>query len=351
MRVGIISYYDYDEFLKPNKKALILENWHKAWKVVFNLSEKNNIKITKYYSNDHSKYDKLIFLEIPRINDLLKVLFLNLFKKKVPTILLVNETFLGRARYMLRIPFLFNKVLINSEDKIKRFMSYKVDTFSYPSLPKKEKILENKSSILNLKRKNKLVFIGSFKMALSKHGTYIYRYDLVKKLAKKPNYFELYGNGWDKTPLPFDIIGIAIVIRFEFLKKFVKTLMKIRFKPLGRFPIAESKFETLKNYDFALAIEPTKSKFNSICEKIFDPMLSGAIPIYYGQEIHNIPKNTYIRIDNNSSIKEIIDIIKNFPEEKKSAYRRNIYKFLNSNAADRYRYSTYANLLINALLF
>ena len=64
MRVGIISYYDYDEFLKPNKKALILENWHKAWKVVFDLSEKNNIKITKYYSNNHSKYDKLIFLEI-----------------------------------------------------------------------------------------------------------------------------------------------------------------------------------------------------------------------------------------------------------------------------------------------
>ena len=49
MRVGIISYYDYDSFLKPNKKALILENWHKAWKVVFNLSEKNNIKITKNF--------------------------------------------------------------------------------------------------------------------------------------------------------------------------------------------------------------------------------------------------------------------------------------------------------------
>ena len=147
------------------------------------------------------------------------------------------------------------------------------------------------------------------------------------------------------------MIGIAIVMRFEFLKKIIKTLMKIRFKPLGRFPIAKSKFETLKNYDFALAIEPTQSKFNSICEKYLIPCYQEPSPFIMDKKLHNIPKNTYIRINNNSSRKEIINIIKNFPEERKSAYRKNIYKFLNSNAADRYRYSTYANLLINAILF
>ena len=41
---------------------------------------------------------------------------------------------------MLRIPFLFNKVLINSEDKIKNFMSYKVDDFLLPYIAKKEVI-------------------------------------------------------------------------------------------------------------------------------------------------------------------------------------------------------------------
>ena len=64
--------------------------------------------------------------------------------------------------------------------------------------------------------------------------------------------------------------------------------MKFSFKPLGIFPIAKSKFETLGKYEFALSIEPTRSKFNSICEKIFDPMLSGAIPIYYGQKLVQI---------------------------------------------------------------
>ena len=118
MRVGIISYYDYDQYLKPNKKFKIYENWHKVWEEVFNLSNENNIKLINYKHCNHSSYDKLIFLEIPRINQLLKVLFLNVFKKRIFTILLINETFLGRARYMLRIPFLFNKVLINSENSI-----------------------------------------------------------------------------------------------------------------------------------------------------------------------------------------------------------------------------------------
>ena len=351
MRVGIISYYDYDQYIKPKKKLKIYENWHKAWEEVFNQSNLNNINLNKYQSREHKSYDKLVFIEIPRVNELLKILLLNFLKKRIFTILIINETFLGRPRYLLKIPFLFNKILINSEDKIRNFMSYEVDTFSYPTLPNQESILENKSLILNSNRKNKIVFIGSFKMALSKHGSYVYRYELVKELLKYPKYFEIYGYGWNKTPLPFNILGIAIIIRFKWLSKLVRSFMKSSFKPLGEFSIADSKYKTLGNYDFALAIEPTISKFNSICEKIFDPMLSGSIPIYFGQEINHIPENTYIRINKNSSAKDIIYIIENISEDKKNEYRKNIFKFLNSKEANRYRYSYFAKILVNAILY
>ena len=80
---------------------------------MFKLSKINNINLTKYNSKYHDKYEKIIFIEIPRVKDLIKILYFNFFKKRVSTILIVNETFLGRPRYMLRIPFLFNKVLIN----------------------------------------------------------------------------------------------------------------------------------------------------------------------------------------------------------------------------------------------
>ena len=80
-------------------------------------------------------------------------------------------------------------------------------------------------------------------------------------------------------------------------------------------------------------------------------MLSGTIPVYYGQKILNkIPKNTYIRINKKDSVDKIIKTLKNLSEEEKSKYRENIFKFLNSKQADKYRSSSYAKLIVNAIL-
>ena len=191
MKVGIISYYKFNKYIIGNDKELIYENWNQVWKEVFRLCEKNKIILEKYNQNKHLDYDKIIFIEIPRITELVKVLYSNLFKRRINTILLINETFLGRARYMLRIPFLFDKVLINCEDNINQFKSYKITTFSYPSIPSRDIIKANKSTILNSERKDKLVFIGSFKVALSHHGTYIFRYKLVRDLLVYKNFLSM----------------------------------------------------------------------------------------------------------------------------------------------------------------
>ena len=351
MKVGIISYFDYQKYIETSSKYKIYENWNKAWDEVFKLSKKNNIELVKYNYRDHEKYHKLVFIEIPRINDLFKVLYANIFKKKIFTILIINETFLGRARYMLNFPYLFNEVLINCEENLRKFLSYKIKTFSYPSIPSRKIIKEKKLEILNSNRKNKLVFISSFKMALSKHGSYKYKYSLVKELIKNKDLFDLYGFNWDKVPLPFDVIGIAIIIRVKFLKRFIKFIMNLFYKPLGKFDVVRSKEYTMQNYDFTLAVEPTISKFNSICEKLFDPMLSGSIPVYYGQNLsENIPENTYLKITNSTSAHNISKRLKGITNREKEMYRENIYKFLISKKADKYRYSTYANLIIKTLL-
>ena len=92
-------------------------------------------------------------IEIPRITELIKVLYSNLFKKRIYTILIINETFLGRARYILRIPFLFDKVLINCEENINKLMSYKINTFSYPSIPSKDDNSRKKIKNIKLRKK------------------------------------------------------------------------------------------------------------------------------------------------------------------------------------------------------
>ena len=80
-------------------------------------------------------------------------------------------------------------------------------------------------------------------------------------------------------------------------------------------------------------------------------MLVGSIPIYFGQKLNHIPNDTYIRINENTSAKDIIYIIKNLSEDKKKEYRKNIYKFLISKEADRYRYFNFANKIIDAILY
>ena len=78
MKVGIISFFDYDVYIKPKRNLEIYENWNKVWEDVFKLSEKNNIHLFKYNSKKHEEYEKIIFVEIPRINELIKVMYLKL---------------------------------------------------------------------------------------------------------------------------------------------------------------------------------------------------------------------------------------------------------------------------------
>ena len=59
MKIGIISFFDYDTYIKPKKKLKIYEGWNKAWEEVFKLSHKKNIELTKYISKNHAKYEKI----------------------------------------------------------------------------------------------------------------------------------------------------------------------------------------------------------------------------------------------------------------------------------------------------
>ena len=174
---------------------------------------------------------------------------------------------------------------------------------------------------------------------------------MIKGLTKYANKFSLYGFNWEKRQIPFDLIGIAIIKRIRFLEKLLKKIYSFYFAPLGKFTKAKNKLETLKKYQFSIVFEPTIGKFNSICEKIFDPMLSGTIPIYYGQPyLKDIPSNTYIRIEKTANPSDIIEIIKKTPIKKIKTYRNNIYKFLTSKSADKYRFQTYAKFIVSVLI-
>ena len=105
----------------------------------------------------------------------------------------------------------------------------------------------------------------------------------------------------------------------------------------------------MRKYKFALAIEPYIGEPKMVLEKIFDPMLVGSIPIYYGNKIKEIPEDTYIRINDKTNTDELISFLESINEEELNNYRKRIFEFLISNKPTKFRLSNFANQIINII--
>ena len=335
-------------------KKLFHSTIYETWEELIQKGENKSIFFQKYNSKNHHKYSHILVIDIPRIFEFYKIIKNNLTKKKVNTILIIHESILGRNRFLLNIPFLFDLVCLNTEEVNYKFRFYETKIFSYPSLPNANQILKLKEKILNNKRKNKIVYMNSFKIALSKDSTYILRYKLVKSLLNFPDLFSLYGYDWGKEQIPFDLPLIAIIQRIKIIKKAFTFLTTLFYKPIKNIPSVTYKYNTLSKFDFSLAFEPTLGRPNTIFEKLFDSMLHGVIPFYLGpDELKDVPSNCYIPLKKSSNsqtiLKDALSALDSLSEDDKANFRERIYKFLLSKKADRYRRSTYVNFVINLL--
>ncbi len=354
MLVGVLGYYPcFDQIKKGlNMKELFHSTTYEAWEQLIKVGEGKSIYFEKYNHKNHTDFDQIIVIDIPRILELFKILKNNFYKKKLRTILIIHESNLARNRFLLNIPLLFDLVCINTEENNYKFLFYKTKVFSYPALPDASQIKNSKKDILSKKRINKIFYLNSFKIALSRNSTYIKRYKLMKSILNYPNNFAVYGYGWNKRQIPFDIPFIAIINRIQLIKKALTFLTTIFFKPIENIQTLNYKYSTLKKFDFNLAFEPTVGRPFTIFEKLFDPMIYGVIPIYLGpKDLKNIPSNCYIAINKNITAKSLLkEILHSLSDKDKENYRKRIYKFLISKEADKYRFSTYVDFVINTLL-
>ena len=358
MLVGINSYYGYSH----KKELANINEDSRFFDENGNLQELGNVRsielhkenllngiiLEKYNKKFHNQYDLIVFWEIPNLIELFKVTFRNLFKR-VKVFLIIEDTPIARSRNILLLPFLFNKIILNTEDKKFKFRHYETFTFCLPTLPSVEKIKELKSFILNSTRLNKINYIASNKSSINNKGTFIFRRKLVEDLnINQKKYFDLFGNGWHKRQIPMDLpLLMPLIARSKIIRSFIYFLINIRPSFIESKGTVRSKSNTLNNYDFTLAIDPYLGKPSIVLEKLFDPMLAGSIPIYCGPQLPDIPRNCYLRINSNTTSNEIINIISQLSLEDKNQYRKNIYNFLISEKAEKYRYSFYAKFLTN----
>ena len=159
--------------------------------------------------------------------------------------------------------------------------------------------------------------------------------------------FALYGRGWDKPKAGFTRKD-KLIRRF---KRLASQLFGYQPFPSYRGPVID-KGDVYKNSRFAYCYENTKNLENYITEKIFDSMMYGCVPIYWGaQNIADfIPKECFIDRRDFSNQQSLYAYLKGMTSEVYKSYQDSIYGFLRSDKILPFKAETYANCVVEEII-
>ncbi len=162
-----------------------------------------------------------------------------------------------------------------------------------------------------------------------------------------PLHFGLYGRGWDKPKAGFTRKD-KFVRRY---KRLASQLFGYQPFPSYRGPVID-KGDVYKNSRFAYCYENTKNLENYITEKIFDAMMYGCVPIYWGaQNIADfIPKECFIDRRDFANQVSLHQFLKNMPSEVYERYQGAIYDFLRSDKVLPFKAETYASRVVEEII-
>lgn len=145
--------------------------------------------------------------------------------------------------------------------------------------------------------------------------------------AHHPSDFKLYGLGWDK-PSPAFSAAEKLTRRFNRLRS-----QLLGYRPFPSFlgPIANKDSVLLKT-KFSFCYENVKDLPNYITEKIFDSLMAGCVPIYWGANnvTSYIPKECFIDRRDFDSMQSLHAFLKAIDALKYQSYQQAIAQFLQS---------------------
>jgi alpha(1,3/1,4) fucosyltransferase len=175
---------------------------------------------------------------------------------------------------------------------------------------------------------------------------YTKRNDAVKWFTRfHPTEFEYYGKNWpDYLSSPrFNKI-------FRIIPSSIKRIFFLR-NTTYRGVLA-TKHTSLQRYRFSICYENMCDVPGYVTEKIFDSFAAGCIPIYWGasniKEL--IPADCFIDRRDFKTYEDLYDYIKKIDTRQYLDYLDNIKKYLNSEDANIFTATTYAQTLTNYIL-
>lgn len=163
-----------------------------------------------------------------------------------------------------------------------------------------------------------------------------------------PGDFDLYGPGWDK--------GTYLLQECPSAYQWISALHLNKLLPRHRYPkcwrgTVERKRQVIGGYRFAYCYENTTEIPGYITEKIFDVMMSGAVPIYIGHpsSADIIPRECFVDRANFADDAALYDFISHMDEETWLGYMAAARKFLSSPAAQAFSVAAYVNTVSDVI--
>lgn len=174
------------------------------------------------------------------------------------------------------------------------------------------------------------------------------RLKLIRWYEKNcPEHFALYGRGWNKPGPAFSLV-----------ERLNRSISRIRTKLFSHRPFpsyrgeVSEKSEIYSQAKFAYCYENSKNISNYITEKIFDAMVCGCVPIYWGADNVRtyIPASCFIDRRNFQNQEDLNDYLEAVDSSQYLQYQANIRNFLQSKDAHAFSAQSFAERIAGNIM-
>lgn len=161
-------------------------------------------------------------------------------------------------------------------------------------------------------------------------------------------HFELYGMGWQKPTPAFTTWG-----------KLKRSIASLRAKAFGHPPFpsyrgtVRDKREVLRRSKFSYCYENTRGPDNYITEKIFDSLLSGCVPVYWGAEnvLEHIPAECFVDRRRFADTAAVHAFLRSITQERSAQYQQDIARFLKDGAARKFTAEHFVHVVVDRIRY
>ena len=316
-KLGFYNFYDIynnNRMFDPKIQAPIGDDLLYPFHYIAQVAREKGISVSTIDTEPLDSYDAIIFLDYPGKNNKYLKQATNINPDNLVLFLFENEIIkpdnwkVENYRYFKKV-FTWKDTLVDGNRILKFFLP--------------NRIPENVS--FDFSSKTKFCCMISGNKALS-HPLELYseRRRAVQWFEKNnPDYFDLYGIGWDNPfpALPSRLSGIFKPLISLFYPNYSSYRGKVTTKSV-----------ILKQYKFSICYENARDIPGYITEKIFDCFFSGCVPVYWGAPniTDYIPEGTFIDRRKFGSYAELFEYLKKISSEEYRNYLKSIESFINN---------------------